>query len=346
MKRVLYFGYYLKELDWKKFRKFLRYVKKARQRSRITILYDVIRSSLKYNISIMEYFLFRFYDLPHEERLKWAGTGYMYEYQKIMNPKSVREVLDDKRLFFESYKELISHKMAVGSDFDNQTDDSEAVLSNQAGKLVFKVADGKCGADVLIKDTDDLDTISVRSFMNENGYDLVEEFIVQHPDLMSLSPSAVNTIRIFTQLNALDEVEFLGCRLRISINSSVDNLAAGNIAAPVDEETGIVTGPGVYSDITKNDETNHPVTGVKIEGFKIPYWKETVEIVTRAAKLHPQNRSIGWDIAMTPAGPDLIEGNHDWCKLLWQLPVKEGMKSLLDRHLAEYKNKKSIEKTI
>lgn len=166
--------------------------------------------------------------------------------------------------------------------------------------------------------------------MIKNNYGLVEEFIQQHPDLNRLSPSAVNTVRIFTQLNGFGGVDILGCRLRISVNSPVDNMAAGNLAAPVDENTGRLSGPGVYSDITKPEQDYHPVTQVKITGFQIPFWKETLEMVKKAAQLHPQNRSIGWDTVITKEGPGLIEANHDWCKLLWQLPVKTGLKSILE----------------
>jgi hypothetical protein len=176
--------------------------------------------------------------------------------------------------------------------------------------------------------------------MKTEGYDLVEEYIIQHPDFMKLSPTAVNTVRIFTQLDVNDNIEILGCRLRISVNSSVDNMAAGNIAALIDEHTGTITGPAVYSDITKPDEKVHPITQADIVGFQIPFWTETINLVKSAAILHPQNRSIGWDIAMTENGPDLIEGNHDWCKLLWQLPVKKGLKPLLERHLSEYQEKR------
>jgi len=38
---------------------------------------------------------------------------------------------------------------------------------------------------------------------------------------------------------------------------------------------------------------------------------------------------------VTENGPGLIEGNHDWCKLVWQLPVGEGLKHLLDEFLGE-----------
>ena len=58
-----------------------------------------------------------------------------------------------------------------------------------------------------------------------------------------------------------------------------------------------------------------------------------------AAKKHKQNRSIGWDIVVSPNGVGLIEGNHDWCKLVWQLPIKQGLKPILENHLKSYLNR-------
>ena len=56
-------------------------------------------------------------------------------------------------------------------------------------------------------------------------------------------------------------------------------------------------------------------------------------MVKKVALLHPQNRSIGWDVAITNDGPELLEGNHNWRKLLWQLPVKKGLKQKLKKYL-------------
>ena len=168
--------------------------------------------------------------------------------------------------------------------------------------------------------------------MLANKFDLLEEYVVQHPSLMELSPSGLNTVRVFTQIHEGD-VRFLGARFRISVNSPVDNMGAGNLAAPVDMETGIVAGPGVYSDITKEDQDVHPVTGLPIAGFVIPYWQEVIDLSRRSALSNPENRSVGWDIAITEKGPQLIEGNHNWCKLLWQLPLKRGMKDELEKYI-------------
>ncbi|NDC29363.1 MAG: hexapeptide transferase [Bacteroidetes bacterium] len=325
--RLLYFGYYVRHLDWDRLRIFQIYLKSQRGYSSIRQWILIFYHSVKYNISILEYYQFRFFEMSHAQKLNWAGTGHMYEYQKVMNPPSKRQILDDKREFYKFYREFFVHHVFSLNELLQDPVLVNKILESQ--KLVFKVSNGKCGTSVRIISSAELGRNSFVSYMNKEGFDMVETFISQHPSLNALSPSAVNTVRIFTQLNNCNEVEILGCRQRISINSSVDNLAAGNLAAPIDESTGVITGPGVYSDITKEAVSIHPLTGVSIVGFQVPFWKECVQLATDAALKYKQNRSIGWDIVVTANGPGLIEGNHDWCKLVWQLPVNEGLKSML-----------------
>ncbi|MDI1318532.1 sugar-transfer associated ATP-grasp domain-containing protein [Flavobacterium sp.] len=320
-------------MDWKKFSLFLNHTSKLTSRSKFSLLTDAIASVFNYNISLLEYFQFRFFELTKEHRKTWAGTGYMFEYQLKMNPKSSRDILDDKTKFYRLYKEYFVHNVADLVDLKSKPELVQKILDTPSGKLVFKVADGNCGIDVQIEDAKKFDAKSIITFMENSQFDLVEEFIQQHSVLNALSPSGVNTVRIFTQLDDNNEVVLLGCRQRISVNSDVDNMAAGNMAATIDEITGIISGTGVYSDITKPDEKTHPITGVEIVGLQIPFWNETVAMVKKAAKAHPENRSIGWDIVITEKGPGFIEGNHDWCKLLWQLPTKQGLKSKLEPYL-------------
>lgn len=329
--RILYLGYYLKQLDRELFQRFLNHTSEVTGKSRFELLSDILSSVFKYNISLLEYFQFRFFEKTAREREEWAGTGYMYEYQLKMNPRDKRHILDDKTLFYKHYGEFFVHTVADIEDL-KKPEVAKKILSNSSGKIVFKKSDGKCGAQVEIRNCSEFTSSNIEDFMKKNDYDLVEEYINQHPRLNELSPSAVNTVRIFTQLNENDEVEILGCRLRISVDSPVDNMAAGNLAAPIDEVSGIISGPAVYSDITKPECRVHPVTNVEIVGFRIPFWSETMEMVKQAAMKHPQNRSVGWDVVMTDKGPGLIEGNHDWCKLLWQLPVRSGLRHVLDEY--------------
>ena len=328
IKRTLYFAYYLKQLNWKLLKKFIAHTKEKHGISKAKQWTLVFKNSLKYNISILEFYQFDFLNKDHKEKLKWAGTGTLYEYQLKSNPQSERQILDDKRLFLKSYAKYVVNQVHILEELEDDAKLIDDLLSKHK-KIVFKEASGKCGAGVAIKPTSELTPSTILDFMKANNFDMVETYIQQHEAINQLSPSAVNTIRIFTKLDEDNNYTVLGCRMRISVDCEVDNLAAGNLAAPIDETTGVINGLGVYSDITKPPETYHPITQTKLPGFQIPYWNEIMAMVKEASLLHPQNKSIGWDVVLTPKGPGLIEGNHDWCKLVWQLPVNQGLKEKL-----------------
>lgn len=333
--RLIYIFYYLKKLDFLTFKHWINYVSKQNKISKVALIWDVFASSLKYNISLLEYFQFGFYKKNKTLRATYAGTGFMYEYQLKMNPKESRELLSDKLKFLAAYKDFVQHKYISLKDLKQRPEAGESLLSNKSGKVVLKHSTGQCGRGIEVKNATDFNPTSLIQRLEETENDFVEEFVEQHDQLMRMSPSGLNTIRVITQINEKGVVDILGARLRITVNSAVDNLAAGNIAAPINIDTGTIEGPAVYSDITKKDVYKHPLTGVEIIGFAIPFWKETIELTKNAALVNPDNRSIGWDVAITNQGPELIEGNHDWCKLLWQLPIKKGLKPTLQKYLSQ-----------
>ena len=327
-RRLMYLGYYFRHMNWPMLRRFMRHTKHRDGIGNMRQTFAFISDSLRYNISPLEWYQFGFPALTPEEKASWAGTGTMYEFQLRANPPAHRSMLSDKRAFYQAYREFFRHSLWTSDELAHDPSLAERILSDHE-RLVFKDASGNCGTSVEIHRSADLEAGTLTDWMKSRGFDMVEAFVEQHTDLQALSPSGVNTVRIFTLIDADGEYRVLGCRLRISVDSHVDNLAAGNLAASVDEATGVVDGPGVYSDITRQPETIHPVTGTRIEGFRIPHWPETLVLVRRASLKQSQNRSIGWDVVITPEGPGLIEGNHDWCKLVWQLPVKKGLKPLL-----------------
>ena len=331
-RRSLYLLYYFKESDFKLLLRYARYASEASGKSMAGIMADSIGSVYSYNISLKDYFYFRFFEIGKEERSKWAGTGFMYEYQLVMNPKEMRNILENKIKFLHGFQPFVHRKFLDIKQLKNDSDEVKNLLENSSGRIVVKGSKGQVGAEVEVIRCGQYDRPALIHYMESKKYDLVEEYVVQHPSLMELSPSGLNTLRIFTQLYQ-GEVKYLGARLRVSVNSPVDNMAAGNLAAPVDLDSGVVVGPGVYSDITKSDREVHPLTGVAITGFTVPFWEQTMELVRKAAINTPENKSVGWDIAITGEGPELIEGNHNWCKLLWQLPVKKGLKAELEKYL-------------
>ena len=339
LKRIIYFGYYIKKLNKTLFKKFLKHAKEVTGKSTLAIWWDIFYHSLKYNTSILEYFQFGFYhpNCTKEEKRTWAGTGFMYEFQGYMNPRKYRDLLEDKTVFDKTYGKYMHHNALSLVDLKSDITLCDKVLSNPSGKIVFKIKDGGCGKRVQVETADKFTRESLIKFMEDNQFDLVEDFVQQHEVINKLAPSALNTVRVITQLRPNGDVDIVGCRLRISVHGVTDNLAAGNIAAIIDTETGIISDNGIYSDITKQEEEYHPVTGKKIKGTQIPFWKETIAMAKEIAKIDPRNHSIGWDFAITAFGPDLIEGNREWCKLLYQLPAKKGLKPTLVKYWNEFK---------
>ena len=73
----------------------------------------------------------------------------------------------------------------------------------------------------------------------------------------------------------------------------------------------------------------HPDTGITFIGYQIPMLPEAIALAKKAAMVIPQMRHVGWDIAITPDGPVIVEGNEhpgtDLCQLAPHYPEKRGL---------------------
>src|SRR5690625_2394190 len=147
IQRTLYLGYYFKQMDWALLKKFLTHASNQTGKSKTSLFFESIRDVYKYNISVLEYFLFAFYGLPKEEKEIWAGTGTMYEFQKISNPISERWILMDKGKFYANYKEFFKHHLYTITELEN---DQELIaeIYNANEKIVIKEKNGKAGCGV------------------------------------------------------------------------------------------------------------------------------------------------------------------------------------------------------
>jgi hypothetical protein len=145
----------------------------------------------------------------------------------------------------------------------------------------------------------------------ESGY-LYQDNIVQHPELNRVNPHSVNTIRIDTFTNKQGTTGILNAALRFSCNTSfIDNVSSGGMFVGMDLNTGTLRAEA-FSDFDIGSGEillSHPLTGLVFKDFKIPFYNQAVQMVTRAAALLPHARVIGWDVGITPDGPVIIEGN-------------------------------------
>lgn len=137
---------------------------------------------------------------------------------------------------------------------------------------------------------------------------VIEECLANCDVINQLHPKSLNTIKVVT-LNLEDGPEIQTALFRMGNNTIVDNVHLGGICALVDIPSGIVISKAV--DNCFREYTHHPVSGVRIVGFKIPAWDEVKKLALDAAKVTPELRYSSWDIAVTNKGPVLIEGNWD-----------------------------------
>jgi len=146
----------------------------------------------------------------------------------------------------------------------------------------------------------------------QSGF-LFQNIIKQHPEIDEINPYSVNTIRIETFVDKDKNAHLLCARLRVSSNKNfMDNVSSGGIFVGIDLETGELHKEG-YTDFSKYNATTylqHPLTGFIFERFPVPYFSQVKELAAKAASLLPEAKVMGWDIAILPAGPVILEGNY------------------------------------
>jgi len=197
--------------------------------------------------------------------------------------------------------------------FDNLPQVMERLLqSSTTGSVFIKPLDGINGRLCRRFDWDDLNFADIHNLRISlmQGSFVFQETLTQHPSVSTIYPYAINTLRMDTFVTDDGNAEVISGLMRFGMHGrEVDN-GGCFIAVNLDHGTlaaqalcFIHLGGGVY-DV-------HPNTNEPFKGFKIPFFTEAKILVVSAAKLLP-SRLVGWDVAITPRGPVLIEGNHNY----------------------------------
>lgn len=141
-----------------------------------------------------------------------------------------------------------------------------------------------------------------------NDY-VYQEVIKQHGKINEIYENAVNPLRIITYLDD-NNLHYISSFMTFGMGKKdVSNNSSGGIFIPVDLSKGKLKGKAIqYLEYDGLQCTTHPDSGVKFDGFKIPFFEESLEMIEKAVEYLPIKLS-GWDIAITEDGPCIIEGN-------------------------------------
>ena len=134
-----------------------------------------------------------------------------------------------------------------------------------------------------------------------------------HPDLAAFASESLIAIRAVTCLDERQQPELVLAYLRVLAKLEPD----WPVRKPISEyAAGIDLADGRLSAMTGDKpeclsewHDRHPVTGVEVAGRTVPCWEAVAALAERAHRVTRDRVLVGWDIAITPAGPALLEGN-------------------------------------
>ena len=305
MSRLSYFFKRLVKMDWKAMWKTTALLKERSGKPRIWLLCDMLKCAVKYNAGYVDYKIAQMYKLDDAQRRTVITRGISNGIVRRMNPKSYWHFFDDKTEFNALFKQWIPRKWLLINDATT----AEAVADMMTlPNLIGKPLEGSSGQGIYKYTPEDwaegADAFLAR--LKADGIGILEEIVVQHPEMARLCPTSVNTCRIATLLGDKAEGIVYGF-LRIGNGKVMDNVDCGGMAARIDLESGKLLTVG--ADKAGNTFVKHPMTGTDIIGFTIPFWEEAKAMCMEAARKVPEMRFIAWDVAITPDGPTFIEGN-------------------------------------
>ncbi|MEM8826001.1 MAG: sugar-transfer associated ATP-grasp domain-containing protein [Pseudomonadota bacterium] len=161
----------------------------------------------------------------------------------------------------------------------------------------------------------------------------IQERLLPHEALGDLALNALPTVRLTTFINEAGRGELVNSVFRFpSVEGiPIDNMKAGGILSSVELADGRLT--LACKGYGGGDIDRHPVTGAAIAGRCLPDWDAARALVEDAhVEAFGEYRLIGWDVALTPDGPVLLEGNGKPGVLM---PQRSGRRGLGDQRYGE-----------
>lgn len=141
---------------------------------------------------------------------------------------------------------------------------------------------------------------------------LLMEALRQHDEMVAVAGDAISGVRLHVPRFRDGPGIFRPVWKIARRGAVVDNFrggATGNLLGSINALTGRVE--RVVSGIGHRQLVNvpHPDTGRQLTGFQLPHWQALREMVSEAAEVFPGFLCQGWDVAICPEGPVLLEVN-------------------------------------
>lgn len=296
-------------------------------------LWTFLHHSWRYGADFDDNYVLDFFNKPHQEIYSYITRSLFFEFCEQVNPVDKIPITRDKQRFAEHFKDFLGRKVWTWGDILSLPD-TELVPQ----RLVVKQRWGGRGDEVYFLKPDvqkwsEFRDVLKTKFDPPTDY-VYEEYLVQHPDLAKLNPSSVNTVRIYTFVESDHQVSIWGMYLRVGNGLELDSISQGGIGLSFDEK-GRTCAPYFTKNPYVEVSSTHPLSHQPLFGIQFPYFEEMKKMACQSALLLPEVRVVGWDIAITPEGPCLVEGNDRGNHKAFQKMRGRGCRYLLIPHFED-----------
>lgn len=305
--------------------KLMTVVKQKSGHGKLRTACDMALCALKYGAGYYDYTAFGFYNMRGKERNTYVTRVRNKKIIEIMNKPGYGDLFDDKLKFNVLFQNYL-HRAVLDASKASVAD-TEAFLNGQ--KYIFAKPNHGVGGHGIEKlaVADFPSPAAFLDYVKNKNLLTLEHELTQHPDMARLHPQSVNTLRIVTD-RVGDTVHLAYVTLKAGRGEEFcDNSGQGGVMVRVDPESGKIVSDA--TDDNYNIYECHPDTGVRFKGYQLPMVREAVAMAKEAALVVPEICHVGWDVAITPEGPALIEGNDypgsDMGQLAPHYPEKHGL---------------------
>lgn len=289
---------------------------------------------------------FLYKNFRYGEHQKYVSKKRMLNIQQKINPISLEMLTEDKAIFYNIcqkadipvpetlgivFKNLPGFSINNNKSFDRKNW-KQFCFKSLPNEFLIKPARGCYGRRIKIFKRNGMNFIDEMNvelepnwiydyMVNDKTYDcfIIQERLENHNRLSELSNTeALQTIRVITHIDRDGNCNVIYAYLKPIVGKNiVDNQnygRTGNLLSKIDIIDGKIQS-SVYmasNPCRIHSITKHPETGIEFFGFKIPEWEYVLKYAIRAAEQFAPIRTIGWDVAITPDGPIIIEGNITW----------------------------------
>ena len=325
MGKLSYLTRVISGIRFDKLNRVLEKIKEKSGQSKVYTFFDILVCAAKYGAGYYDYLMFGFYDMNGRQRDTYLTRVRNKKIMDLMNDPAFSDEFDDKLRFNKTFAAYLGRKTLNG---ETATEEELAEFLRGQEAIFAKINHGDCGRGVeklYVKDFDS--PAAMLAYIREHGLVVLEHVLPQHEDMARLHPSSVNTMRILTDL-VDGQVHIAYITVKMGRGSGVcDNSGQGGILCRVDPQSGKIISPA--TDDYFNVYEKHPDTGIVLQGYQLPMVDRAVAMAKEAALVFPQVGHVGWDMAITPTGPAIIEGNEfpgtDLCQLAPFYPEKCGL---------------------